>query len=438
MQANFLLNTASLMEVPAGDVGFAFGAEYRREKVHQAPDSTQLSGDLLGSNVGTFTIAQRKIASYFGEVEIPIFSEKHSMDYAHGLSLNIAARFEDFLTSSRNAFVPKFGLRWQPMADGSIVVRSSWGQGFREPSLFELYSGRTAGLLPIDDPLTGDTEPEQNVVTGGNRLLEAEDTESWNVGIVWSPKGKLEGFTASFDMWRIERQGTVSADNQDTVDRSVGRNILGELKPGGLRPGESVLRDLAGNITQVNSVFLNSGVTNVEGFDVSASYTWNTADWGRFDVGANVSYMSSYEFSTVPGVAPTEFIDRAISSGDDAYLRIKGQAFLGWNWKGVQARVTGTYTDGFDDLNGDPFTGNAFRVDNTMIYDLQVSYKLFPAKSRGDSSWFSDLKLTVGCNNLFDQDPPFVADGGNNSNNYPGFLYNNTGQFVYFGLEKKL
>ena len=134
MQANFLLNTASLMEVPAGDVGFAFGAEFRREKVHQAPDSTQLSGDLLGANVGTFTIAQRKIASYFGEIEIPIFSEKKNLDFAHSLSLNIAARFEDFLTSSRNAFVPKFGLRWQPLADGSIVVRSSWGQGFREPA----------------------------------------------------------------------------------------------------------------------------------------------------------------------------------------------------------------------------------------------------------------------------------------------------------------
>ena len=440
MQANFLLNTASLMEVPAGDVGFAFGAEFRREKVHQAPDSTQLSGDLLGANVGTFTIAQRKIASYFGEIEIPIFSEKKNLDFAHSLSLNIAARFEDFLTSNRDAFVPKFGLRWQPLADGSVVVRGSWGEGFREPSLFELFSGRTAGLLPINDPLTGNTEPEQNVVTGGNPLLEAEETESWNVGVVWSPKGKLEGFTASFDLWRIERNGTVAADNQDTVDRAVGRDINGVLKPGGLRPGESVLRDLAGNITQVNSVFLNSGITIAEGFDVAASYAWNTANWGRFDVGVNATYMSSYESSTVPGIAPTELIDATIpgSSGDDAYLRLKGQAFVNWNWKGLQSRVTGTYTDGFDDVGGDPFNGIPFRVDSTFVYDVQFSYKLFPAKSRQDTSWYSDLKLTIGANNVFDEDPPFVADGGNNSNGYPGFLYNATGRFVYFGLEKKL
>jgi iron complex outermembrane recepter protein len=442
MQANFLLNTASLMEVPAGDVGFAFGAEYRREKVHQALDSTQLSGDLLGANVGTVTVAQRKIASYFGEIEIPIFSEKRSMDFAHNLSLNIAARFEDFLTSNRNAFVPKFGLRWEPLSDSSIVVRSSWGEGFREPSLFELYSGRTSGLTPINDPLTGTTETEQNVVQAGNPRLEAEDTESWNVGIVWSPKGKLEGFTASFDMWRIERNGTVAVNNQDTVDRSVGRDSLGNPRPGGLRPGESVVRDPAGLIVQVNSVFLNAGETVAEGFDVSASYAWNTSDWGRFDFGVNASYLGSYKSSTVPGIAPVEFIDQAISPGDDGYLRWKAQGFVGWNWKGINASITGNYTHGFDDLGGDingDFYGELpFRVDSTLFWDVQIGYKLFPSKSRQDASWFSDIKLTAGCNNIFDEDPPYVADWGNNSTNYPGFLYNNTGRWVYFRLEKKL
>jgi outer membrane receptor protein involved in Fe transport len=438
LQANFLLNTSNLLEVPAGDVGFAFGAEYRREKVHQAPDSATQSGDVLATPAAAVTIAQRKIASYFAEVEIPIFSEKRSMDYAHGLSLNIAARYEDFLTSGRSVFVPKFGLRWQPLADGSIVVRGSWGEGFREPSLFELYSSITTGLLAIDDPLTGNTEPEQSVSTAGNPRLEAEESESRNIGVVWSPKGRLEGFTASFDLWRITREGTVFADNQDTVDRSVGRDILGNPKPGGLRPGESVVRGSTGLIVLVNSVFLNAGVILTEGFDAAASYTWNTKNWGRLDFGALATYLDSYKVSTVPGVDPVEAIDMAIDSGDDAYLRWKGQAFVGWTWKGLSARVTGNYTHSFDDLNGDPFTGEAFRVDSTMIYDVQLGYKFFPSKNRQDTSWFSDIDLTVGANNVFDKDPPFVADGGNNSNGYPGFLYNNTGRWVYVRLEKKL
>jgi iron complex outermembrane recepter protein len=441
MQASFLLNTASLMEVPAGDVGFAFGAEIRRETVGQAPDSTTQSGDLLGSPPGAVTVAQRKIASYFGEVEIPLFSEKRSMDFAHSLSLNVAARYEDFLTSGRSAFVPKFGLRWQPLADGSIVVRGSWGKGFREPSLFELFAGKTAGLESVTDPLNGATEPEQNVTSAGNRLLEAEDSESRNVGIVWSPKGRLEGLTASIDMWRLTREGTVSLSYQDTIDRAVGRRASdGSPAPGGLRPGESVIRDLAGNVVQVNSVFLNTGETIASGFDVAASYTWNTSAWGRFDVGANASYLGSYRTSAVPGIPPVEAIDDTIAGteADDAYLRWKAQAFVGWNWKGLNSRITANYTHSFDDVGGDPFTGVPFRVKATTTYDVQLGYKLFPAKSRQDTTWYSDMKLTVGANNVLDEDPPFAADGGNNSNGYPGFLYNNTGRFLYVSLEKKL
>jgi outer membrane receptor protein involved in Fe transport len=440
LQASILLNTGNLMELPAGDVGFAFGAEFRRESIHQAPDSTQLSGDLLGSPIGTFTIAQRKIASFFAEAEIPVFSGKKSLDYLHALSLNVAARYEDFLTSSRNAFVPKFGLRWQPLADGTVVIRGSWGRGFREPSLFELFSGTTSGLQPIDDPLTGNTEPEQNVNTRGNRRLEAEDSESRNIGIVWSPKGRLQGFTASFDLWHLTREGTPAFNNQDTVDRAVGRDINGAPKPGGLQAGESVLRDLAGNIVQVNSLYLNAGETIVEGFDVAASYAWATDNWGRFDFSANASYLGSYRFSTIPGVSPVEGVDDTIPTyaGDDAYLRWKGQASVGWTWRKLQATFAANYTHGFDDVGGDPFTGAPFRVDATWIYDAQLNWKLFPSTSDADRSWWSDMKLTVGCNNLFDRDPPFVADGGNNSNGYPGFLYNNTGRFVYFGLEKKL
>jgi outer membrane receptor protein involved in Fe transport len=157
-------------------------------------------------------------------------------------------------------------------------------------------------------------------------------------------------------------------------------------------------------------------------------------------VGVNATYMGSYKTSTIPGVDPVEAIDADIAgaNGDDAYLRWKAQAFVGWNWKGITSRVTANYTHSFDDVLGDAFTGTTFRVEATTFYDAQIGYKFFTAKSRQDAAWYSDMKLTVGCNNLFDKDPPFVAAGGGNSNGYPGFLYNMTGRFVYVGLEKKL
>jgi outer membrane receptor protein involved in Fe transport len=45
--------------------------------------------------------------------------------------------------------------------------------------------------------------------------------------------------------------------------------------------------------------------------------------------------------------------------------------------------------------------------------------------------------ITVGCDNIFGQDPPVAYGFGGNSTNYPGFLYDATGRFVYVQLTKK-
>ncbi len=45
--------------------------------------------------------------------------------------------------------------------------------------------------------------------------------------------------------------------------------------------------------------------------------------------------------------------------------------------------------------------------------------------------------LTLGCNNVFGQDPPDAFGQGGNAVGYPGFTYDATGRFVYVRLTKK-
>jgi outer membrane receptor protein involved in Fe transport len=45
--------------------------------------------------------------------------------------------------------------------------------------------------------------------------------------------------------------------------------------------------------------------------------------------------------------------------------------------------------------------------------------------------------IAVGCDNIFGQDPPAAFDFQNNSNGYPGTIYDSTGRFVYVQLTKK-
>jgi hypothetical protein len=238
----------------------------------------------------------------------------------------------------------------------------------------------------------------------------------------------MSGFTFAVDAWDIQRDGTVSIDHQDTLDRSV---------TGKLIPGESIVRDFAGNLVQVNSVYRNLGKSEVKGLDITSSYTWTTDKAGRFEVGVNAAYINSYKIDFIGDGNMQEYIGQGIpgDSSDDGYLQWKGQGWFGWNFKGVNARLTGNYTDGFADLDLD---SNPRQIEATLFWDLQASYVFFPSKSSSQAKWWTDMKVTAGCNNILDTDPPLAQDEGNNSTNYPGHLYTAVGRFVYVQLEKKL
>ncbi|WP_221033093.1 TonB-dependent receptor domain-containing protein [Actomonas aquatica] len=436
------LGKGDLFELPAGNVGFATGFEYRKESITQSPDALGVSGDVIGSSTANITDADRSIGSWYAETEIPL---ARGVPGAELLTLNLAGRYERFYTSDKDTFVPKFGLKWLPFND-EFVIRATYGEGFREPSLYELFaSGLTYSLTPVTDPLTGVTEPEQDVSIASSPALAPEETESVNVGFVWTPTA-LRGFTFSMDLWKIERAGTVTVDHQDVVNR----DFAGEA----LLPGESVQRDNAGNIILVNGVFRNLGNTDIQGIDFATSYVLPTDAWGRFDVSFNASYLDSVKIQQFPGAPFFEYAGEAddilfdnatgdVSTpglGDDAYVQWKAQAIFGWSLDAWSASITGHYTDGFRDYTGnwDPSAPNdpatITDVASRTTWDVQLNYTAFA----NHDAWYGDTKLTLGVRNVFDKDPPFVSGWGGNTNGYPGYLYNAEGRFMYLSLTKKL
>ena len=59
------------------------------------------------------------------------------------------------------------------------------------------------------------------------------------------------------------------------------------------------------------------------------------------------------------------------------------------------------------------------------------------AKPRG-KNLLKNTSITIGCNNVFGQDPPQASVGfRGSSTGYPGFIYDATGLFVYISLTKK-
>lgn len=431
---SFVASTGELFEMPAGPVGFAFGADARQERLNQFPDAFGLTGDLIGSGTNATTNAQRKIAGFFAEFKLPILS---GVEGANVLEADVAIRHEQFFTSDRDTTVPKIGVRWQPL-DDSLTLRASWSEGFREPSMYELYATPIAVLQAVTDPRNGNREPEQDATLAGNRRLGAEETDYVNLGFVWSPKtDALRGFTFGVDFWDISRLGTVDADAQDTVNRWFGTDEDGAPAPGGLLPGESVLLGPGGDIQLVNSIFFNVGETKASGYDFTANYVLNTDEMGRFEFGVLTTWLKEYDLAnTLGGVLEDQIGLDATGSSDDFFIEWKSRVSVDWTFRNWNVYVGANYTGGYDDADYDvDFNEIPFRGDDTWIFDAQVSYNF-----RGDflGKVLSDTKLTFGARNLFDQDPPFASGLWNNSTGYPGFLYSPEGQYFYLSMNRKL
>lgn len=430
---NAVMSTGSLLDLPAGPVGFAIGADARHEQLNQYPDPYAATGDLIGSSPTASTRGHRKVWGAFTEANLPLIKNAPGF---HDLSSTVAVRHENFMTEKQTTTVPKVGLRWQPI-DQSLTVRASWSKGFRQPSLYELYSTPTSGLTPIVHPLLRTNEPEQDVTVAGNRRLQPEKTKYLNTGIVWSPQfASLKGLTIGVDYWEINRKGTVTNNYQDTVNRFFGRVPGGAAgsAPGGLLPGESVVLFTDGTIRTVNSVFFNIGETKVAGFDYSANYVFRTDRAGRFEFSTAWSQYSHYLQRSAAGGQFVELVNQPTAEGtgsDNGYLRWKGRVQAEWGFKGFTTVFSTNYTDGFWDVDG--VTGNNFFVSPTWIYDLQISYNF----QNRFAPFLNDTKVSLGARNLFDKDPPFASGNAGNSTGYPGFLYSSEGRFVYLSVSRK-
>ena len=415
-QLSLIGSTRELLMLPHGPLGIAFGGDFRREQLSQSPDLRASTGDLIGSQPTAITRAQRKIGGLFFEARIPLLPSVEASG---------SVRHEQFFSSHRDTTVPKVGLRWQPVAR-QLTVRSSYSEGFREPSLFELYSSPIAALTSIVDPRDGYIEPEQPVTFRGNRRLEAEKTNYFNAGFIWSPTTPaLKGFSLGTDFWAVTRKGTVESNPQNTVLRAFG------LAPGGLSPGEGVLVGSSGAISVVNAVFYNVGQTKVEGWEFSGGYQLPTDALGRWEISTVWTLVTRFDRSATAG-APLRGV-RGLDStgvGADGYLKWKGRVHLNWAFKNWNFHGVVSYTDGFADTKPD---GSPWGVSDRYLVDGQVTYNFRGTHGR----WLRDTKVSLGVRNVADWDPPQAYGGGGNTTGYPGGLYTSEGRFWYLSVGRK-
>ena len=412
--------TTDLFDLPAGGVGLAFGAQWSREEYTINPDDQ----NRLGQNQGVGNIqpvnAGRKTWSVYGEALVPIFSPKLNIPGFYSLEFTAGIRYSEWRNNDTNAAVPKVGVRWQPF-DEQLTIRSTWGEGFAEPSLVQLFGpprfllgpAHFVGFAPVaqfgaqgsaTNPLQDTVEPETNINQIPNKNLAPEHDRTWTGGIVYTPKWMSNlipnsTLTVTVDLWDIERTGVVMFESPQTVIQGFNAGQFG----GTVSPAvpsttvPSVLFDPAGNYAGVSSPYLNGGREQANGVDLGLQLQVETG-YGIFTWLTRATYLNKFMFQFPGAIAQGGVAGRANTDpfagsffGDvttgDAWLKWKGMTNIDWTWHNIDFNVTMHMLDGFwEQIKGKQFgdvsgaTGlpiwKQHWVHPTWFTDAQLSYSL--------------------------------------------------------------
>ncbi len=401
--------SGELFDLPAGPVRLGLGAEYReefhRQRFSVAPGAVASYGS-ADSEGG------RDVRSLFFEARFPLAGPGFELPLVRALDFTIAERFDhysDFGQSTK----PKLGLEWKPCE--GLLLRGAYSEGFRAPSLPQLFSGVISGFTTVKDPLTGLNQ--QVAVRGGsNPDLQPELSYSYFLGGTIAPPF-APGLSVTLDFFHLEQRNLIGLPTaQEVVDGGPGRVERGEN----------------GRILRVHAPYANFGNAVIEGWDLELDYRIETR-FGAFRLASSMAYISTFRQALVPG-EPLE--DRRDRFGFPEFKMVNSLFF---SRGGFEAGITVNYVDSYGDDETNK-SGQERDVGSWTTVDLQLSYA-WPAASldnpgrRAQSRWrwLDDAKLTVGCLNAGDSEPPFL----NVPEGYDPQTADAAGRFLYASFRKK-
>ncbi|HYE52685.1 MAG TPA: TonB-dependent receptor [Azospirillaceae bacterium] len=425
--------TGDLFDLPAGPVGFATGVEFRKHEGFFQPDAVVTAGE-TADVPATPVSGEFDVRELYGELSVPLLA---NLPMVESLDINGAVRVSDYSTFGTDETY-KAGLQYRPTSD--ILLRGNYGEGVRAPGIGELFGSGSrfddqlrdpcsdmrglfggqpasaaiqANCTALGVPASGTYEqlnPQISIVTGGNRDLKPETSTTWTAGFAYTPEwvadsGMGRRLDVSFDYFWIDLKDAIQAVNaQVQLSRCV--ETLDPVLCAGIS------RLPSGVINGFNNRLTNIGGIKTEGFDVAANYVSNETAAGTFSGNVVFSYLTKYD-EIIPTSTGFDAVPRAGTergSPPQAFPDFKINATLGWLFQDFSASWTVRYIDKVVEACDHDTTGlcsrpnqadltNSENVLGTTVYnDVQVTWR--PAM------WDEKFYVTLGVNNLFDEDPP--------------------------------
>jgi iron complex outermembrane receptor protein len=444
--------TGDLFPIGGRSAGFAVGVEHRRYEGRFEPDPLRQTGESQDSFAAPVS-ASYDVNEVYAEFNFPVLSM---------LDLSAAVRYSDYSTFGGET-TGKMGFRWQP-SDG-FALRGTYSTGFRAPNLGELYGltqfGATlvdpcgpTGTVVVDDSDGPNTTPLETACraqgvpsgfeqantqittfTGGNPDLDPETSDSYTVGLVYQPAwaegtAGTQGLSLELTYYNYKIEGAIQARDLQALLNAC-------LAAGGTDASlcSPFTRQASGNLNPPNNFLDNLGEITTDGLDVKLSWYAVPRSWGQLSASLQATYVNDYEAADVDGNVSQRQV--GVEVADSAIPEWQANLLLGWTRGDWAINWTVRYIDAVTEDCGNATVvgvpGCETRADvhtlgSTVYNDAQVVYS--------DAFRLEGLRLSLGVNNIFGEDPPICYTcslNGYDAGTYdlPGAFWNVSARYAF-------
>ncbi len=393
MQKVFAGLQFDLMEM-AGGTAVGYVAAETFDVDYRADVDAQSEAGLVGGSAGNSAQGSRSVKAISAEAILPV------TDF---IEVDVAVRYDDY-DDFGSEVSPRVGATFTMIDD--LTIKASYGQGFRAPDLSDLYGATSFSAENAIDyygcSLDGVPEAECpnrqfDTYIGSNPNLDAETSETVSLGAEYTYD---DNWVGSINYVILELQSAVeyvSAQDMLNVD----------FNTGGQNP--QVIRNATGSVVEISAGYQNA-VNDVQRKSVDFSLNGNiyTSDeYGSFDFrGEATKYL---EFET-----ETQFGSGILGDAVDTlgFPEWRSSALVSWQMNNWSANFSTSYIGESESSSGE------VRWGSWKEHNLNVSYD------------FNGMgELTIGANNLLNDDPLLDASGSQADE----YQYPILGRVIYVG-----
>lgn len=362
-----------LLRLPAGDVQVVAGLEYleSRAQFDASPNSSYSDFQLDGT-------ISRDNRAVFAEIQLPLLSAAQRLPWVNDLQLNLSARRDDY-NDVGSAVSPRYALLYRPLP--WITVRGSRSEGFKPPSLWDLYApyydfgGVTfsGARYQLYDPVRGEAVGTIGSFQVGHTDLQPTTSVSHNLGLVLEPPF-VPGLTLSADYTRTRIENAIgSLEYQQIIDDFP----------------ERVVRDSDGRIAMLDDSRANLASALSKTLNWNLGYRLGTDSYGEFLFNASYSRPISTETQATANSVPRRPQQPKRVSGALAWRRGALDLSLAATWQG--------------EFNLYPERVLDYTYESYLELTPRIGYLLPP--------WLGGISASLSIVNVLNEEPSWKAAG---------------------------